>query len=257
MNPCPLERRDAKHGMRGMLVRWILPLVLAAAAAAGAQAADSKTVIVLIDLSDSTTAYRKDYRAYFGKILDACGSDDVLIAAKIASNPFAASNIVARLEFPGFWSSLSESQVVQKARLDKARKNVLQSVDASLAGISTQTPILDSLLLTERQFAAFPNKRRVLVILSDMKEYAGRGKLNFEDPHTPLGRADIDKLLTRLEAERRIPNLAGVKVVVAGARTRDEGRYRTIRDFWLAYFAKAGARLDPNDYGPDLLNFAP
>ena len=167
------------------------------------RAADPKTVIVLLDLSDSTQAHRKDYRAYFEKILEACGPGDVVIAAKIAAEPFAGSNIVARAEFPE--SSMMANRAEEKSRLLTLRRTVLLAVDKALAAVSTENPILDSLLLPGRQFAASQNRRALVVVLSEMKEH-GRG-LRFEGSRTALDRV-IDKVLRAKNVA-----VAGIKVL--------------------------------------------
>ena len=219
--------------------------------------AEPKTVIALFDLSDSTPAHRTDYRKYFEKVVGASEAGDVLIAARIAAEPFAASNLIKRTDIPVFSVLERGGKAAHEAKVRAARRGILEAADKALADLSAETPILDTLMLVERQFVSAPNSRKVLVLFSDMKEFTKAGKINFESPRAPLDRAVIEKLIVELVAKGRIANLRGVKVFVAGARERDPKRYGQVRDFWFAYFAKAGAALDPNDYGPDRLRFAP
>jgi hypothetical protein len=53
--------------------------------------------------------------------------------------------------------------------------------------------------------------------------------------------------IKRLVAEKRIPQLRGVCVVVAGADVSSE-RGAAIRDFWNRYFQAAGTRISQDNY---------
>ena len=69
----------------------------------------------------------------------------------------------------------------------------------------------------------------------------------------------IQGLLKREQADEHFPELTGVDVWVAGAtpdRRLGEARIRAIELFWETYFARSGARLTPERYGPALLNFS-
>jgi hypothetical protein len=52
-----------------------------------------------------------------------------------------------------------------------------------------------------------------------------------------------------------MPNLAKVKVYVAGASAADSDRFRAIQTFWACYFAESGADFSPHRYGHSLINF--
>jgi hypothetical protein len=82
---------------------------------------------------------------------------------------------------------------------------------------------------------------RTLLLLSDM--------IN-ETPDvtmTSQGSIPADTWIKHLAAQRRIPQLPGVCVVVSGADV-SSARGAAIRDFWEKYFAAAGAELPPENY---------
>jgi hypothetical protein len=92
---------------------------------------------------------------------------------------------------------------------------------------------------------SFPQKRKTLVIFSDMVEESG--ELNFERDR--LEPARVQGILATLSRDDRLPNLSGVSVYVVGATHVNLQRYRRTREFWLALFKAAGADLRPENYG--------
>jgi hypothetical protein len=85
------------------------------------------------------------------------------------------------------------------------------------------------------------NTRRTLLLLSDM--------INETPDVTMTTRSAIptDAWIKHLAAEKRIPQLRDVCVVVSGADV-SSARGAAIRDFWEKYFQAAGAHLDPENY---------
>ncbi|MHB0968610.1 MAG: hypothetical protein ACYC7A_10650 [Thermoanaerobaculia bacterium] len=114
-----------------------------------------------------------------------------------------------------------------------------------------RTDIIGSLELAPRVFASYPRDRKVLVILSDMVEDSDR--FNFE--RETLSAKRIDAIVAALRDQGAIPDLRGVQVVVSGAMHRDNGRFRTIRDFWFRFFKEARAEMRKEDYGTTLIRF--
>lgn len=82
---------------------------------------------------------------------------------------------------------------------------------------------------------------RTLLLLSDM--------INETPDVTMTSRSSIpaDTWIRHLAAERRIPQLRDVCVVVAGADV-SSARGAAIRQFWEKYFAATGANLPPENY---------
>lgn len=85
------------------------------------------------------------------------------------------------------------------------------------------------------------NTRRTLLLLSDM--------INETPDVTMTSRNAIptDAWIKHLAAERRIPQLRDMCVVVAGADV-SSARGAAIRDFWEKYFQAAGTQLAPENY---------
>ncbi len=106
--------------------------------------------------------------------------------------------------------------------------------------LKMRTDILGALLLADQLFHELPSGRRnVLVIFSDMRQ--DTNDLNLETPRTLA----VESSLTRTEARGMSADLGNVEVFVFGV---DNARkpvpyWKSLREFWLAYFRKAGARL--------------
>lgn len=232
-------------------VMWFRILTIAIVVALSPLPAEaaSKTVLVLIDLSKSTESHRADYEKYFQTILSAMKEGDVLLVARIAKAPAADSVLELRQEYPPF--SVMENPTKQKRQIAKLRGSATESVKKMLAGKSAQTPILDTLREVERFFANYPRDKKVLVFMSDMLESSRQ----YDFEKTPLNEGQNKAILGDLKQRKLIPNLGGVVVYVAGARTRSMQQRNMVRSFWLQYFQEAGAKADPNRYGAELLAF--
>jgi hypothetical protein len=78
----------------------------------------------------------------------------------------------------------------------------------------------------------------MLVIFSDMRN--ATPMLNLETPHLE----SPDAMLKKLAQPAEIADLTGVTVYILGANGGGKGirDWQTIKDFWMSYFARAGAR---------------
>jgi hypothetical protein len=85
------------------------------------------------------------------------------------------------------------------------------------------------------------NRPTTLLLLSDM--------INETPAVNMMQRGDIpsENWIRHLAAEKRIPQLRNVCVVVAGADVRS-ARGAAIRDFWDRYFEAAGTHVEPDNY---------
>lgn len=231
-----------------MNIRFLVVFSLLFATLLPSVAFPSKTVVVMIDLSDSTESQRDDYHKYFDDLLATIESGDKLVLMQIALAPTGGSVIALHQEYPGF--SLFENRDRQRLRQRQLKDEAVRVFAETLQIIVKETPILDTLLQTERLFASFPNDRRAVVIFSDMQEYSAKG-LNFVKGGGVDDPKKVDAVLNHLAADKRLPSLNEVEVYVAGARHQDTSRFLSIKNFWKAYFSRTGARLC--DYGPELL----
>ena len=102
------------------------------------------------------------------------------------------------------------------------------------------TDVFGTLARASDYARASRNRPTTLLLLSDM--------IN-ETPTVNMMRQDVpgDSWIRHLAAAKRIPQLRGVCVVVAGADV-SSARGATIRDFWSKYFEAAGTHVDPDNY---------
>lgn len=223
----------------------------------------AKTVFVLFDLSGSTRSMRSTYASEFEKVLAKLGPGDRLIVDRITDRPLTESTFPVNETFPAYGLLDQRGnpifQPVNQRELDDKRAAVRTTVTALLnsAQGSEATAILDSLQLAERVFTTYPDKRKVLVIFSDMVEIFGANNFVYDD----LNDARINQVIAARENLGELPNLQGVEVYVAGAGAGRENwviksqRWFQIENFWLAYFAATHAELTKDRYGAALLEF--
>jgi hypothetical protein len=113
------------------------------------------------------------------------------------------------------------------------------------------TEILDSLSIADTIFHDEKERQKVLVILSDMIEDSKEGKFD-KDKITD---EYINHIIRSRQKNNLVPNLAKVKVYVAGASAADSDKFRAIQAFWARYFTESGADFSPHRYGHSLINF--
>ena len=211
-----------------------------------------KTVLVFVDLSDSTKTHRDDYRRYFGMVLDRLGDGDKLIVASIEKAPTGRSIVRMKVELkvrdPLF--DTATAGIKSRKQLYCAQQDFQKLVETQ----SSETPIVDSLLEAHRLFANVTNPRHVVVLLSDMKE-SWKGGPNFEAKNFAMPEKKTNELLAKLRNQQRIADLTDARIYVAGARDDRPVVQKEIGGFWAAYFHEAKADFDVDRYGPELLSF--
>ena len=100
--------------------------------------------------------------------------------------------------------------------------------------------MLGALLTASELFQQAPTgHRNVLVIYSDMRHVDA--DLDLETPAV----IHVDALMVDVERRKLLPNLAGAMVYVLGADAAGEriAQWEGLKEFWTAYFKKAGAHL--------------
>jgi hypothetical protein len=213
-----------------------------------ALAADRLNLVVMVDLTQSVAVKGRDGKTESEKNLQAVTRLLTQVPARshitilgITDSSFAQPYILLSADVgddEGYFKEKLVSARQQLARLWQKRIEHLQS------GF-THTDILGALLLADQLFHERPNGwRQVLVIFSDMRQ--NTADLDLETP----GKFHSKAALVRIDKKGLIADLANVDVYVLGVD--DAGRrieyWRLLRDFWLGYFAKAGARLE--SYSP-------
>ena len=88
--------------------------------------------------------------------------------------------------------------------------------------------------------------------MSDMVEESE----NYNFARNPLNEQRGEQVLRSLRERKRLPDLGGVKIYVAGARHKSVDQGLQIKRFWLRYFKETGASGAAENYGPELLRIA-
>jgi hypothetical protein len=103
------------------------------------------------------------------------------------------------------------------------------------------TDILSTLFDVAEEARAFPDHRTTVVMFSDMLQ--ATADINMEG----MFRMPPADWVQERDAEGRLPDLSGVCVVVAGART-DTADGQRVKAFWQEYFEATGATLLDRNY---------
>lgn len=219
-------------------------------------------LLAFVDVSKSTLGkagvQRARYLRAFEKILDGVPGGTLVNVDVIDSNPLASSSLPISVffeEYGGPLSSQNESEV--RAQNRRAAEQAVREFQKLLGRRPKGNSILDSLNIADTVFASYPSATtRYLVIFSDMIESSER----YAFTRANLETSSVRSLLRRERAEGVIADLSGVDVYIVGAggtRGADESarRFRSVRSFWLTYFAATGAGLPENRYGATLVRF--
>src|SRR3954463_2782435 len=124
---------------------------------------------------------------------------------------------------------------------DIARMQTSILFDSARAREIQKTDIFGTLARAADYARASRNRATTLLLLSDMMN---------ETPDVTMTSAQEipgDGWIRHLAAAKRIPQLRGVCVVVAGADV-SSARGAAIRDFWSRYFQAAGTKVSPDNY---------
>ena len=120
--------------------------------------------------------------------------------------------------------------------LADARVYLQSFTDTADRGGFQNTDILSTLHDVEAEIRAYPERRPIVYIFSDMLQ-SGPG-IEMEG----LRNMPPDGWIEERAAEGRLPNLEGVCFYVAGART-DTWSSQQVRGFWREFFEATGAEL--------------
>ena len=124
---------------------------------------------------------------------------------------------------------------------DIARMQTSILFDSARAREIQKTDIFGTLARAADYARASRNRPTTLLLLSDMMNETP--DVTMTDPRQIPG----DSWIRHLAAGKRIPQLRGVCVVVAGADV-STARGAAIRDFWNKYFEAAGTHVSPDNY---------
>ena len=210
-----------------------------------------RVIVVMVDMSGSTNRARRTvYNEAFEKIYQSLNQGDRLVVGTITSRSFIDFKPVVDEEIPK--QTIWVNRIQYEQSLAKAQKNIRKEVDRLLSRKkgTPYTEILNSLNIADTIFHS-EKREKVLVVLSDMVQDSKQYK--FE--HAKVTNKYINDIIRYRQKQRLVPDLAGVKVYVAGASAADSRKFRSIEKFWARYFAATGADFSSHRYGHSLLEF--
>jgi hypothetical protein len=211
-----------------------------------------RLIVILVDMSASADQARRTVCAEaFEKIYQNLRQGDRVVVGTITSQSYVEFKPAVDEEIPK--KTVWDNRLQFERALTNAREKIRREVDKLLSQKqgTLLTEILDSLNIADIIFHDEKERQKVLVLLSDMiqdsKDYKfDKDKITDEYIHQVIRYRRDNKLM---------PNLAGVKVYVAGASAADSYKFRTIQAFWAHYLAESGADFSPHRYGHSLINF--
>ena len=219
----------------------------------------SKTMVVLVDYSESARNARQGYMDSFKKVTSQIKTGDHIFVWKITELSEMESKPIIDEHFP--FPPPAKNEFYRKQAIAKAEKDMrvrLEEIEKMMHALldseeqlSKRTAILGSLQVAERVFKTEKKNKAVLIIVSDMIEDSS--EYNFE--REKLSNRRITEIIALERNKRRLPDLNGVEGYVVGVKASDREKYYNIQNFWLRYFKECGAHLSKENYGSVLLNF--
>lgn len=212
----------------------------------------AKVVLVLFDLSESTATpdIRSAYIKWFCKIIDSLNEGDLLIGACITEKSIQELELPVKFEYPVF-KPTTDNILLRKIQQEEFEKKVsamkedeIRKVEELLLGSEKKpkirkTDILSSLVLASNILQRYPNRKRLLLIFSDMIEDSE--SYNFEKIR--LHDQKIKEILENEKNRGNIADLGGVRIYAVGAQAKTMEKYNSIKRFWIEYFKYSGAEL--------------
>lgn len=229
--------------VRKAITKGLSLLILASALwSARAFAGERLNLVVTLDLSASEAVTGTDRKTPFERNVDG-------VARFLTSVPAGSSVTVIGITrdsiadpSPILSAELTADDGYFGERVAAGRRELVRAWRARAAHLAPSargTDIIGALHLAGELFRKEPRgAHNTLVIFSDMRN--ATPMLNLEAPHLE----SVDSMLKALERHAQVADLTGVTVYVVGANGggRDIRGWQAVREFWIAYFAKAGAR---------------
>jgi hypothetical protein len=229
--------------VRSAITRFSAVLLCAILLGTGtALAAERMHVVVAVDLSQSVAVKDGDQVKEFdknlagvGRLLSGMPAGSRATILGITDNSFGQPAILLE-------ASVDGDEGYFKERLATARRQIAQAWKKQATRLGPHFPhtdILGALLVAGELFRQRPASRKVLVIFSDMRH---------ETAALDLERAGVVSVASTLESteqQRLIADLHGVEVCVLGVHSagRTYAYWSSLREFWSAYFKRAGASV--------------
>jgi len=250
--------RSLVNGVRRGALQKLMVIMLAAGVLAHGevQADDRADVVLLLDLSQSVAVQGHDSKAEFQKNIDGVGKVLASLPAGarvtvigITDDSFATPYVILSGELSNDPGYFNERLANGRAALVRA----WQARSGSLAPRYAQTDILGALLVASEIFHAAPRREpKVLMVFSDMRQ--ATRVLNLERQRLPPPTA----LVQQVADNKLIADLTGVDAYAEGVDGAGESvaYWQDVQEFWLAYFARSGARVARYSVLRDVPEFA-
>jgi hypothetical protein len=211
-----------------------------------------RLIVILVDMSGSADHARHTVcKEAFEKIYKNLRHGDRVVVGTIASQSYIDFKPAVDEEIP--IRTVWDNRLQFERNLTDSKEKIRREVNKLLShqGGSLLTEILDSLNIADAIFHDEKERQKILVLLSDMIQDSKEYKFD-KDKMT-------DEYMTKIIRHRRennlMPNLAAVKIYVAGASAADSNTFRAIQAFWTRYFTESGADFSPYRYGHSMINF--
>ena len=223
---------------------------------------DQRFIVTLIDQSLTMKDFQKQQIADLTKIMASMNGGDTLLVYPITENPLSSPEPVT-IQLDPYnskrFNPVTYRRYIEHETIAQGRKALAQvKVTIFDQKLTTDTAIIDSLELAARAFqseAGSRARRKELILLTDLWEDQ-KGKIRF--PYEKLTSKRIVQLLDQVAAEKRMADLSGASVWVAGARIHRNSP-REFEDgveaFWLAAFSRMGAKARVEHFAPSLSDF--
>jgi len=212
----------------------------------------SRVIVIFVDMSGSANKARRTvYKEAFEMIYQHLDQGDRVVVGTITGRSYIDFRAAVNEEIPE--KSIWVNRLQFENNLTKTKNKIRQEVERLLSRKrgTMQTEILNSLNIADSIFHGEENRRKILVILSDMIQDSKEYKFDRDD----ITSRYISQTIRVRQQNNLIPKLNGVKVYVAGATAADPGKFRSIQNFWARYFDESGADFSPHRYGHSLIEF--
>lgn len=209
--------------------------------------------LILVAFDTSGTASNEDwtlYRSAFDQLVGVGGDlkpGDRVVVSTISSTTLTRFVPIADVTFPHSGVALDDAddadlkRLELRAAVDKLEKELRDSPHTK----ADDTLILDAAQLAGQVFRSDSSRTsRHFLLFSDMLEESEEGNFRIRPPREQAS----NDLIARLRIAGRLPDLAGVRVQVLGARAASSTAMLLVERFWRKFFAETGAELRSGDY---------
>jgi hypothetical protein len=213
---------------------------------------NTRFIVILVDMSASADQARRTVcKDAFEKVYRNLRQGDRLVVGTITSQSYVEFKPTVDEEIPK--KTVWDNRLQYEKKLTDTREKIRREVNKLLSQKqgTLLTEILDSLNIADIIFHDEKERQKVLVILSDMIQDSNDYKFD-KDKITD---EYINNVIRSRQKNNLVPDLANVKVYVAGASAADSDKFRAIQAFWARYFAESRADFSLHRYGHSLINF--